>query len=697
MKWIRKIPFEIVIILVVVLPHLYAAFAPPASLMHWFRTDDAYYYFMVARNVAAGHGFTFDLINRTNGFHPLWLFLLTPIFAISGSDRILPLRMIVMLLAILNAATGVIVYRLLKKYFLFGTAALVSMAWVLLPRIHQVTTEDGLEAGLNVFSLAALLLAGSWFIDRVIVEKQRRQDLILVGLVGAMALFSRLDNMFTYAVVGIWLVLRFFPFPKYLVYDELMIIAGVLGAAILRFGYSDTYEIALLSTFTMIALAMLVKPLFYVLFGIYKNIPSTARWKDALRILLAVTAGSAVVGALMIGLNSLGLFKAFPRSMVFYDWGLMVIFVLVSRFLFPNVFQEKDAQFPRRWYQWIRQDFRRIILDGLKYFAPGALLMLVYIGWNQIYFGTPTPISGQVKHWWSTLPNTVYGHPFNLKIFLSVSPSGNTGPWSFLISWPNKWISSLLSHFHILKESNYWIALAVAVGLVVLLLALLFRNSRLDWKEKTRRIGLHALFVGCLFQISYYLATSYPNPRSWYWVGETLCIMLFFAVVLEAFSQLLLNHRVKVQIILGIEIILMVLLIGYNYRYIIRSTPWKVPAGSEEDYLADARGLEKYTPKGAIIGMTGGGTVAYWVQDRTIVNLDGLMNSVQYLRALQNNQGTDFLDQMGISYINGSEYMVLESDPYRALFQDRLQRMGQIRGLESFTLFKYLNPLLKEK
>jgi hypothetical protein len=79
------------------------------------------------------------------------------------------------------------------------------------------------------------------------------------------------------------------------------------------------------------------------------------------------------------------------------------------------------------------------------------------------------------------------------------------------------------------------------------------------------------------------------------------------------------------------------------------------------------------------------------------VNLDGLMNSVQYLRALQNNQGTDFLDQMGISYINGSEYMVLESDPYRALFQDRLQRMGQIRGLESFTLFKYLNPLLKEK
>jgi hypothetical protein len=144
--------------------------------MNWYRTDDAYYYFIVARNVAAGHGFTFDLINPTNGFHPLWLFINIPIFAFSGADRILPLRIIVMLLALLNAATGVVIYRLLKKYFLLGTAALISMLWVLLPSIHQVTTEDGLEAGLNAFSLAALLLISSWFLDQVKGEKQARWD-----------------------------------------------------------------------------------------------------------------------------------------------------------------------------------------------------------------------------------------------------------------------------------------------------------------------------------------------------------------------------------------------------------------------------------------------------------------------------------------------------------------------------------------
>ena len=37
--------------------------------------DDAFYYFKIARNAAHGHWFTFDTINKTNGFHPLWGFV----------------------------------------------------------------------------------------------------------------------------------------------------------------------------------------------------------------------------------------------------------------------------------------------------------------------------------------------------------------------------------------------------------------------------------------------------------------------------------------------------------------------------------------------------------------------------------------------------------------------------------------------
>src|SRR5690348_763846 len=42
--------------------------------------DDALYYFAIARNLAHGHGISFDSVHSTNGMHPLWLFVLAPIF-----------------------------------------------------------------------------------------------------------------------------------------------------------------------------------------------------------------------------------------------------------------------------------------------------------------------------------------------------------------------------------------------------------------------------------------------------------------------------------------------------------------------------------------------------------------------------------------------------------------------------------------
>ncbi|MFN7144622.1 MAG: hypothetical protein ACK4YP_12660, partial [Myxococcota bacterium] len=35
--------------------------------------DDALFYLVIARNLGAGRGFTFDGVDPTTGFHPLWL------------------------------------------------------------------------------------------------------------------------------------------------------------------------------------------------------------------------------------------------------------------------------------------------------------------------------------------------------------------------------------------------------------------------------------------------------------------------------------------------------------------------------------------------------------------------------------------------------------------------------------------------
>ena len=57
--------------------------------------DDTYYYFGVARNLAHGLGSSFDGIDATNGYHPLWLLMLTPIWKLaSGRSALVMVRVL---------------------------------------------------------------------------------------------------------------------------------------------------------------------------------------------------------------------------------------------------------------------------------------------------------------------------------------------------------------------------------------------------------------------------------------------------------------------------------------------------------------------------------------------------------------------------------------------------------------------------
>ena len=52
--------------------------------------DDSFYYFQIARNLAAGQFSTFDGgITRTNGYHPLWLLLITPLYWVMDGETAL--------------------------------------------------------------------------------------------------------------------------------------------------------------------------------------------------------------------------------------------------------------------------------------------------------------------------------------------------------------------------------------------------------------------------------------------------------------------------------------------------------------------------------------------------------------------------------------------------------------------------------
>src|SRR5678816_1847029 len=108
--------FEILLVLIVMAISLYAALSDSQNLSwRWFTRDDAYYYFKVAQNISEGHGSTFDGINPTNGYHPLWMLICIPIFALARFDLILPLRILLLIMAGISAASSILIFRLLRK------------------------------------------------------------------------------------------------------------------------------------------------------------------------------------------------------------------------------------------------------------------------------------------------------------------------------------------------------------------------------------------------------------------------------------------------------------------------------------------------------------------------------------------------------------------------------------------------------
>jgi hypothetical protein len=113
-----------------------------------------------------------------------------------------------------------------------------------------------------------------------------------------------------------------------------------------------------------------------------------------------------------------------------------------------------------------------------------------------------------------------------------------------------------------------------------------------------------------------------------------------------------------------------------------RITAFQMPYGvkpADTPYMEAATFVEQHTPPGSLVGMTGGGNVGYFIQDRTIVNMDGLINSYPYFQANKESQGSDYLYAMGLDYIFANPNF-LEIQPYRGQYTGRLEIIDKYGG-----------------
>ena len=117
-----------------------------------------------------------------------------------------------------------------------------------------------------------------------------------------------------------------------LILDLFLIIVSVLGGYALRLELGAAFYFYLPSAYWMAGAALLVKPVIYYMFGLYRRLWIYASTQELKLIIVAVSTASMLVSLIMISLFSFGAFTGFPRSVLIIDWLLSVFLVGGVRF-----------------------------------------------------------------------------------------------------------------------------------------------------------------------------------------------------------------------------------------------------------------------------------------------------------------------------------------------------------------------------
>lgn len=175
--------------------------------------DDAYYYFTIGRHLAEGQGSSFDGINLTNGYHPLWLAICTLPYLL-GLAGLAAVRAVLVLQLGLWAATLSIVAtiesnaidrfpRLDDRSRRLATAAIVGLFVLVAANPFVVKTfVNGLESGIAALVAVALLALSTQRGGQLRGDSRRAG--FLVGSLFALAFLARTDAVFFIGAALVW-------------------------------------------------------------------------------------------------------------------------------------------------------------------------------------------------------------------------------------------------------------------------------------------------------------------------------------------------------------------------------------------------------------------------------------------------------------------------------------------------------------
>ncbi len=115
---------------------------------------------------------------------------------------------------------------------------------------------------------------------------------------------------------------------RYILFGDLLLIPlAVLGTFVLRFELGPLFYQYLPFAYWMIGTALIVKPIVYYFFGMYRRLWLYASIKELIIIAAAVLSASAALAVVMLLLNTLGVIDSYLRSVFVIDWLLSLVTV----------------------------------------------------------------------------------------------------------------------------------------------------------------------------------------------------------------------------------------------------------------------------------------------------------------------------------------------------------------------------------
>ena len=162
--------------------------------------DDAYLSLTIARNIARGLGPLYGL-EPTNGFQPLYVFLMSPVYALLPGNPEAPIRVALGMLTLFDTSTLFLLFRLTSRLSTSRiTPWLVALAWAFHP-YAILTALNALETSIACCLFAALLLA----LDRLREAPGAATRLVPsfgIGLLLGLGALARIDLLLMAPVIA---------------------------------------------------------------------------------------------------------------------------------------------------------------------------------------------------------------------------------------------------------------------------------------------------------------------------------------------------------------------------------------------------------------------------------------------------------------------------------------------------------------